>query len=718
MPDDTIKLILKKFIGRIFIIGLVFLGQKEVIVVYCDTELNIEQVSYETSDDEFDIPPDSVLQQPVIMSITAHIVRRSNGSGGISEEIVLREVERLTEAFSLAGMAFEVCTFNYIDDNKFYNLTKFDEARLITYDIENTINIYFVNQISSAKEGRICGYTYYPTKNLDNVFMANACVPQGTTLIHELGHFFGLYHTHEVQFGSELVSGANCSEAGDLICDTPADPGLSAALISDACEFTGFVTDVFNTAYTPPVRNYMSYSRQRCRNSFTAKQLYKMRLNYHFFKTHIKTLNTSFEVSDSVVLRGDTLALSASGGIAYWWSTGDTTQQIAVVPDSSTTYSVNIVTDNGCNVFKRYAVEVIRDNFIETPPPVCEGEAATIVLNHTKPGYVYLLTDLYDGTIYTSIGNGSTIYITTNLMDIAVRQRRFAVAILDPITEQYWQLNNTFTLKVLPKAQAETTQVVVLADTVCRGDIGVVRIPASDIDVYYQLMLGELMIGAPKIGNGDTLTLLTAPIDTIANYHLRTYNACSSTIKNNIASFVPMQGPNVDTLSYTVSSEHVLSGERVAVQIETSSPDLRYQLLLNDRLIGNALPGNGGQVNLQTPAIVQPSHLCLVVNDAAGCNFATIDLGEIKIKPSARDLQYSLSPGNILTYTLQEEVLVTLVLYTLDGNKRIVIFRERQTEGNYRYVLRAEALNIPPGNYMVRWQVGEIEGIKEIVSIY
>ena len=685
--------------------------------MYCDTELNIEQVSYETSDDIFDVPSDAVLQQPVIMSITAHIVRRSNGSGGIREEVVLREVERLSQAFSSANMAFEVCTFNYINDSKFYNLTKFDEARLITYDIENTINIYFVNQISSENEGRICGYTYYPTKHLDNVFMANACVPQGTTLIHELGHFFGLYHTHEVQFGSELVSGANCAAAGDLICDTPADPGLSASLISDACEFTGFVTDVFNTAYTPPVRNYMSYSRQRCRDAFSSEQLYKMRLNYHYFKTHIKTLNTSFEVSDSVVLRGDTLALYASGGIEYWWSTGDTAQHISVVPDSSTTYSVNIVTDNGCNVFKRYAVEVIRDNFVETPPPVCEGESATIVLNHTKIGYVYLLTDLYDGTIYTSIGNGRTIYITTNVLDMAVRHRRFAVAILDPATEQYWQLKNTFTLKIVPKPRAEDVQVAVFADTVCRGDIGVVRIPKSDKDIYYQLMARESMIGAPKTGNGDTLTLLTAPVDTLTTYHLLAYNACSRTLKDGIVSFVPMQSPSVDTLSYTVSAVQVHSGDRVAVRIEESSTVLQYQLLLNDRLVEKAMLGNNKQLVLQTPALTQPAHLCLVLNDIAGCNFATVDLGEIEIKPSVHDLEYRLDPGNVLNYTLSEEALVTLVLYALDGNKRIVIFKEPQKEGKYRYVLRSETLNVPPGNYIVRWQVDEIEGIKRIISI-
>ncbi|MBL0071623.1 MAG: hypothetical protein IPP34_07360 [Bacteroidetes bacterium] len=35
-----------------------------------------------------------------------------------------------------------------------------------------------------------------------------------------MGHFFGLYHTFETQFGSELANGSNCATTGDLVCDT------------------------------------------------------------------------------------------------------------------------------------------------------------------------------------------------------------------------------------------------------------------------------------------------------------------------------------------------------------------------------------------------------------------------------------------------------------------------------------------------------------------
>ena len=57
----------------------------------------------------------------------------------------------------------------------------------------------------------------------------NDCTAAGgndTTLSHELGHYFDLYHTHETSFGTECPSGSNCQSAGDMVCDTPADPNL------------------------------------------------------------------------------------------------------------------------------------------------------------------------------------------------------------------------------------------------------------------------------------------------------------------------------------------------------------------------------------------------------------------------------------------------------------------------------------------------------------
>ena len=91
-----------------------------------------------------------------------------------------------------------------------------------------------------------------------------------------MGHYFGLYHTHQTSFGKELVDGSNCETAGDLICDTPADPNL---LSNRSCVYEGSVVDENGAVYQPDVTNYMSYTRHFCRSSFSEQQLVLM--NYH-----------------------------------------------------------------------------------------------------------------------------------------------------------------------------------------------------------------------------------------------------------------------------------------------------------------------------------------------------------------------------------------------------------------------------------------------------
>jgi len=84
------------------------------------------------------------------------------------------------------------------------------------------INIWVVNMIDGFPMGN-AGYAYFPEYNsalTDGVVIrADAVNGINKTIIHELGHFFYLYHS----FGNNWAScetETNCSTQGDLICDT------------------------------------------------------------------------------------------------------------------------------------------------------------------------------------------------------------------------------------------------------------------------------------------------------------------------------------------------------------------------------------------------------------------------------------------------------------------------------------------------------------------
>ena len=132
----------------------------------------------------------------------------------------------------------------------------------------NVLNVYFVNAAGTG-----CGWARF-TANLpeDYIVMTNSCADNTSTLAHEIGHYFDLYHTHETAFGSELVNGTNCGIAGDLFCDTPADPRLSGLVTSfPNCNYVGTETDGNGQAYVPDTSQIMSYAPKQCRVDFTSE---------------------------------------------------------------------------------------------------------------------------------------------------------------------------------------------------------------------------------------------------------------------------------------------------------------------------------------------------------------------------------------------------------------------------------------------------------------
>ncbi|WP_418603080.1 T9SS type A sorting domain-containing protein [Hwangdonia sp.] len=218
--------------------------------------------------------------------IKAHIIRHSNGTGGLSVSELDDAISNLNAIYKDAFMEFFLCDgLNYIDDDKLCFFDKKDETTLTEkYNVAGLINIYFTDYIKNDSNEIICGFSNNVARK-DVIVLKNDCVTNDSTLEHEMGHFFSLIHTHGPKndtLTKELVDGSNCDTTGDGICDTPADPKLTDKNVNNFCEYIGTETDANGAAFKPDTQNIMSYSKKGCRTHFTEQQLARM---YAFFMT-------------------------------------------------------------------------------------------------------------------------------------------------------------------------------------------------------------------------------------------------------------------------------------------------------------------------------------------------------------------------------------------------------------------------------------------------
>jgi len=188
----------------------------------------------------------------------------------------------LNTLFDPIKLSFQICEETLIPEHNWNSLDKepdietgLDEENemLAQFFQPNVINVYYVDEIINMP-GDVttpAGYAYFPG-GLDVIMMTKG--GGQWTLAHEMGHFFGLYHTFEGG-GNELVNGSNCAFTGDLVCDTPADINGN----SDGCVYTDMTPDPNGDIYTPYMSNIMSYYGG-CEIEFTGGQYNRLAWHY------------------------------------------------------------------------------------------------------------------------------------------------------------------------------------------------------------------------------------------------------------------------------------------------------------------------------------------------------------------------------------------------------------------------------------------------------
>ena len=215
--------------------------------------------------------------------IRAHVLRKTDKSGGISVADIEASLDRVNVHYRPMDIEFYVDRYNYLDNTTDYNayLDSDEESRPLedrlakNHKVGEAINVFFFQNSSTS-------WAYGFASGNDWMVMNNGHTRNPSTFSHELGHYFGLPHTHAE--GDELVKRTNCTTAGDRFCDTPADPenGFTAQ-----CGYNGTSRDANGDTYAPLTNNLMSYAFFQCRDTFTAQQRNRILYTY-IYRTQYK----------------------------------------------------------------------------------------------------------------------------------------------------------------------------------------------------------------------------------------------------------------------------------------------------------------------------------------------------------------------------------------------------------------------------------------------
>lgn len=219
-----------------------------------------------------------------VFSVYAYICRDIEEQPVASAADIITAVNAANAAFAPIGFSFNVCQVFDIPDYRYRTLDKgvlLPELLDLHYHAE-VINLYVTANVTPAE-----GFTDMPAPGAaDYIAVGTSALQNGSIeIIHQLGHFFGLYHTSgDFIFGPELANGTNCAIAGDLICDTPADPDGTTG---NNCLHQSPIADALGVRYAPPYDNYMAIASD-CGCRFTQEQYRRMYNQYVTNRSYLK----------------------------------------------------------------------------------------------------------------------------------------------------------------------------------------------------------------------------------------------------------------------------------------------------------------------------------------------------------------------------------------------------------------------------------------------
>lgn len=201
-----------------------------------------------------------------VVNVHFHVIQDGE-RGAVNDAMLAIQIDVLNDSYSLRGISFALASTDRSDNaNWFGNCDAEGPSkkmkRTLHLGTATDLNVYTCEPTKFLGRASFPWlYEKYPSE--DGVILHHGILPGGSNsdfntgevLVHETGHWMGLYHTFQ----------GGCTSPGDEVDDTPAEATFSfnaCPLGLDTCPSPGL----------DPTDNFMDYSGDACWTNFTAGQ--------------------------------------------------------------------------------------------------------------------------------------------------------------------------------------------------------------------------------------------------------------------------------------------------------------------------------------------------------------------------------------------------------------------------------------------------------------